>query len=205
MSPSKVLKFPGGQASDFNLKLFAIIFYCFLAYMLTLGTGLSENGFMVLIVLGLLYNFLVRQGIRNTHYLQQNKVLLIILLIIVVIAFQWTTIPMIGLAVVYWLLVGRSGREAPYFLRFHILTGLILNFFILLPYLLLMALLQCIQAVLAVAKLTVLLLPLASVVAVLPLVAMSVFAAVALWLSLSAMMGRTPYIPLVTANVRHWA
>lgn len=205
MSPSNVLKFPGGQASDFNLKLFAVVFHVFLAGMLTLGTGLSGGGLMVLVVLGFLYHFLVRQGVRNTHYLRQNKVLLIVLLIIAIIAFQWRMIPMLGLAVVYWLLVGRSGREAPYFLRFHIVTGLILNLFILLSYLLLAAFLQCVQAVLLLAKLAALLLPLASVFAVLPLVAMGVFAAAALWLSLSALMGRTPYLPLVTANVRYLA
>jgi hypothetical protein len=205
MSPSKVLKFPGGQVSDFNLKLFAIIFYCFLAYMLTLGTGLSENGFMVLIVLGLLYNFLVRQGIRNTNYLQQNKVLLIVLLVVAIIAFQWAMIPMILLAGIYWLLVGRSGREAPYFLRFHILTGLILNFFILLPYLLLRAFLELVQALLSLTQMPAVIFPVASVISVLPTLFLGIFAGAALWLSVSALMGRTPYIALVTSNVRNWA
>lgn len=206
MSPSKVLKFPGGQSSDFNLKLFAILFYLFLAYMMTFATGMSEGGFMILIVVGLLYNFLVRQGVRHTGYLERNKVLLIILLVIVLLAFQWTAILLVALAALYWLLVGRSGREAPYFLRFHILTGLILNFFILLPYLLLMAVLSLLQAVLSLAQLpAVMTTPLASAMSIIFTVFLGIFFGAALWLSVSALMGRTPYMPLVTDNVRHWA
>lgn len=205
MSPSNVLKFPGGHASDFNLKLFAVIFYCFLPFMLIWGTGLNQNGFIVLIVLGLLYNFLVRQGVRSTSYLQQNKVLLIVLLVIAIIAFQWAMIPMLLLAGVYWLLVGRFGREAPYFLRFHLLTGLMLNFFILLLYLFLQAGLDLGQALLSLARVPIIVLPVTTALAYLPLLFMAIFAGAALWLSFSALMGRTPYMPLVTVNARHWA
>ncbi|WP_373531413.1 hypothetical protein [Vampirovibrio sp.] len=206
MSPvNNVLKFPGGQSSDFNLKLFAVIFFLALAYIMTLGTGMSEEGFMVLIVLGLAYNFLVRHGIRNVDYLKRNKIILMIVGVILLVAFYPFALVLVLLAGFYWLLVGRSGREAPYFLRFHILTGLILNFFILFPYLLLRAFLDLLQAILKLAPLSVISTPLASLSAMVPLVFMGIFLISALWLSVSALMGRTPYILWVTGNVRHWA
>lgn len=205
MSPNNVLKFPGGQSSDFNLKLFAVIFFLSLAYIMTFGTGMSENGFMVLIVLGLLYNFLIRQGVRYADYFKRNKVVLIILLVILLVVFYRFALLLVALAGVYWLLIGRSGREAPYFLRFHILTGLILNFFILFPYLVLMAFLQLLQSILKLANLSVAFAPLGLVMDVLPTVFLGIFIIAALWLSVSALMGRTPYVLWVTGNVRHWA
>jgi hypothetical protein len=205
MRSSNVLKFPGGQSSDFNLKIFALIFFFSLAYIMTLGTGMSEDGFMVLIVLGLLYNFLVRHGIRHADYFKRNQIVLIIVGIILLVAFYQFALVLVLLAGVYWLLVARFGREAPYFLRFHILTGLILNFFILFSYLLIRAFLDLGLVVLNLAPLSFISTPLAGLNAMVHLLFMGVFFITALWLSVSALMGRTPYILWVTANVRHWA
>jgi hypothetical protein len=204
MSPSNVLKFPGGQSSDFNLKIFAVIFFLSLAYIITLGTGMSEDGFTVLIVLGLLYNFLVRHGTRYAEYFRRNQIILIIVGIILLVAFYQFALVLVLLAGVYWLLVGRFGREAPYFLRFHILTGLILNFFILFPYLVIRAFLALLLVVLKLGPLSFISTPVAELNAMVPLLFMGVFFIAALWLSVSALMGRTPYILWVTGNVRHW-
>ncbi len=205
MSPSNVLKFPTGQPNDISLKLFAVIFYVFLAVMMTLGSGMSEGGFTLLIVLGLLYNFTVRQRFHHTAYFKKNKVLLIILLVIFLLAFQLMVIYFLALAGVYWFLVGRSGREAPYFLRFHMLTGLILNFFILLPYLLLASFLALIKTILLVAHVSFLITPVGQIQSGLEQLTLVVFWGVALWFSVSALLGRTPYVALVTSNVRHWS
>ncbi|MCE3236704.1 MAG: hypothetical protein K0Q50_2895 [Vampirovibrio sp.] len=201
-----VLEFPTGQASSNGLKLFAVIFYLFLAYTLTFGTGLSEEGLWVLFLLGPIYNFFVRQRIHQSGYFQQNKVLLIILLAILILAFKWIMILLLLLAGVYWLLVGRSGREAPYFLRFHILTGLILNFFILMPYLMINSGLALVYHVSAIFHAgTMVASMLSPIQAALPMLFMGIFWGAAIWLSISALIGRTPYIGIVTPNVRHWS
>lgn len=202
----KVIDFPMGQAGGNGLKIFAVIFYLFLAYMLTLGTGLSEESLWVLFLLGPLYNFFVRQRIHQTGYFQQNKVMLIILLAILVLAFKGTMILLLVLAGIYWLLVGRSGREAPYFLRFHILTGLILNFFILMPYLMLNSGIELVYRLANVFQVGALVSPVITPVhSHLPLLCMGIFWGAGIWLSISALIGRTPYIGIVTPNVRHWA
>lgn len=204
MSPSKVLKFPGGHSHDWGLKLFAILFPFFVAYLLSLGTGFSGNGFMALILMGVLYQFFVRHGVRYQSYVQQNRWLLLILLIIFLLAFQWQMLLILGVAAAYWLLVGRSGREAPYFIRFHILTALILNFFILLAYFLLVAVLQLLGPVFNLVGLAVLSAGLRSVSAFILLGFLGVFMLGAVWQAWNALLGRTPYLPWVTLNVRHW-
>ncbi len=204
MRSSNVLKFPGGQSSDWSLKLFAVLFLLFLGYMITLEMGFSGNGFMLIILLGVLYQFFVRQGGRYQSYLQQNRLLLIILLVVFLLAFQWKMLLILLMAGAYWLLVGRSGREAPYFIRFHILTGLILNAFVLLAYFLTLSGLQLLLSLFKLLGLAFLVTGLGSVLSMLPLAFLGVFGLVAVWLSWNVLLGRTPYIAWVTANVRHW-
>lgn len=203
---NNVLPFPSDNPSGARLKLLAIIFYLFLAYLLTFGLGLSEDGLGTLVILGVLYNFFVRNRIHKGSYFKENAVILGILLVVFIIAFKMAMLLLLLLAAVYWLLVGKSGREAPYFLRFHILTALILNFFLLMPYLLLSAVLGLLFRVLAIAGLAALIAPVIQIEQqVVPLIFIALFCGAAIWLSVSAVMGRTPYIPIVTDNVRHWA
>lgn len=204
MKSSNVLKFPGGKSSDWSLKLFAVLFACFLGYMLTLQMGFSGDGFMLLILLGVLYQFFIRQGVLYRSYLQQNRLLLIILLVIFLWAFQWKMLLVLLMAGAYWLLVGRSGREAPYFIRFHILTGLILNAFVLLAYFLAVSVLHLLSPVCQLLGLTFLVNGLGTILPMVPLAFLAVFGLVALWLSWNVLLGRTPYIAWVTVNVRHW-
>lgn len=201
-----VLPFPMSDANGNNLKLFAVIFYLVLAYLMTLGTGLSEDGIGVLLMLGIMYNFLVRRRWVQSTYFQQNKVILIILLVLLLLVFKAMMLLILVLASIYWLLVGRHDREAPYFLRFHIVTALILNFFILMPYLLFSAGVELVYRLCDLFKIGLLAAPvLLPIQSGLPLLFMGIFWGAAVWLSISAVMGRTPYISVVTDNVRHWA
>lgn len=203
---SNVLRFPQGQSGGLGLKFFAVLFYAYLAVMLVQVMRLSEGTITFLLVLGLAYNYGVRQRPSGNTYLRKNGLLLLILLVLATIVIPVPMISILLMAGIYWLLVGRSGREAPYFLRFHLLTALILNFFILLPYQILQAVWVLVVQVIRVGGLE------SSVSAVLPSVSEGLFllgfgliAGAALWLSLAALMGRTPYIGLVTPNVRHWS
>jgi hypothetical protein len=203
---NNVLPFPSDNPSGVQLKLFALVFYLFLAYLLTFGLGLSEDGLFALMILGVIYNIFVRNRLHSGSYFQEHKVILVILLVIFLLVFKLAMVLLLLLAGAYWLLVGKSGREAPYFLRFHLLTALILDFFILMPYLLLSAVFMLLGQLFKMGGLGVLVAPGMLIVEQgLPLFFMGLFWGAAAWLSISAVMGRTPYIPVVTGNVRHWA
>jgi hypothetical protein len=204
--PGNVLPFPSDNPSGASLKLFAVIFYLFLAGMLTFGLGLSESGLSVLVIVGVLYNLFIRHRLHKGSYFRENAPLLIILLVIFLLAFQGSMMLLLILAAIYWLLVGKSGREAPYFLKFHLVTALIVNFFLLMPFLLFKGSLGLIYSILKLAKLGSLVTPVITIIGPISgYVFLELFWAMALWLSISVLMGRTPYIPVVTDNARHWS
>ncbi len=201
-----VVPFPSEKKNDFNLKLFAMLFYVFVAYLLTQGKPLGEDGLFILMILGVLFNFMVRQRIYRTSYFRDNRVILGILLVLFAVLYPLFVILGLGMAGLFWLLVGRTGREAPYFLKFHMLTALIFSFFLLMPTLILRAVLVMVAQALVLAQLVgagqVL-----NKMAVLqvPLLLTGVIWGATLWLSISVLMGRTPYLPVVTDNVRSLA
>lgn len=202
----KVIDFPTDKNSDGSLKLFAMLFYLFLAIMLIFIGQLSEGGLGILFVMALLYNFGIKQKHETIRYLQKNRIVLLILLGICLLVYLKMTVASALLVGMYWLLVGRNGREAPYFLKFHLLTALIFNFLLLMPYLIL-------DAVIALVSRCLLLLHVGAAATVvasisshyLPLMMMGLLCGAAIWLSISVLMGRTPYIGVVTNNVRHLA
>jgi hypothetical protein len=199
---SNILQFPSSSMHGFKLKLFAVLFYLFLAWMLTYVLHADEGALGFLILLGFLYHFFLKKQTVSKRYLQQNSVLLIILFLLALLAFPLTLIPVFGIIVVYWLLIGRTSQEAPYFTRFHILTGLILNFLILMAFLILLAAIDFAGELLRLFK--VLPLFIAQVHAYGLFILWGVFWAAAIWLSFAALLGRTPYIGLVTNNIRYW-
>lgn len=216
MRHSKVLPFPSGKTDGNGFKVFALAFYLTLAYILIFGVSvpdfslgairLSEGGLSVLLILGLMYTFLLRKQIYKSSYFSKNKVLLLILLVIFTLAFQLQALVFMLLAGLYWLLIGHSGKEAPYFLRFHLATALILNFFLLMPYLILQSAVALLIALFKVLQLGAFALPLVLTDQIfLPLLTAGFMGLAAIWLSISALMGRTPYIKIVTQQVRSLA
>lgn len=190
------------SAGDWSLKLFVVLFYCFLAWMLISVLQLSEGAIWFLFMLGGLYFLGIRQKVINQHYLQKNALLLIILFFLALFLFPTTLIPLIAIAIVYCLLIGRSHRDAPYFVRFHILTALLINFFIILTFLLTAALIDFTSQL---GQLVHIQSPWSfSILYYGQLLTKGLIGASAVWLSISALMGRTPYIGGVANNVRHW-
>ena len=201
-----VVPLPSEKKNDLNLKLFAMLFYVFVAALLTRSGQPGEDGLFTLMILGVLFNFMVRQRIYRTRYFRDNKVILIILLVIMMVVYPYLVILSWGMAGLFWLLVGRSGREAPYFLKFHMLTALIFNFFLLMPYLILRAVLVMVAQGLALLHLSgagQVLVQMATMY--LPLFVVGLTWGATVWLSISVLMGRTPYLPVVTDNVRSLA
>lgn len=200
MPASNVLKFPKGQPDGWRLKLFIMIFYGTIAFLLV-SSRFSEGGLGLLLIWGVLYHFFIRARIHQSQYFQQNKVLIIILLAFAIGFYQFQGLLMLGIAGLYALLVGRSGKEPPYFLRFHVLTALIGNFLLLAAFLLINGavnlLLSTLSLLPVITLLNMSLLGGIGLIAIVGLVGFNV------WLAFSALMGRTPYLPYVTDNVRH--
>lgn len=190
-----------------SLKVFGMLFYLFVAFMLSkMGGPPSGEGLWTLMILGVLYNYLVRQRLYRTNYFRDNKVLLIILVVLLLVVYPLTVLLIAGMGFLYWLLVGRSGREAPYFLKFHMVTGLIFNFFLLMPYLILNAMVSLVSKCLVLFHLTGAATVVGSVsMTILPLFVMGLMWGAAIWLSINVLMGRTPYMGVVTDNVRSLA
>lgn len=206
MRHSNVHKFPSGKAGGVSPKVFAVIFYLFLGFMLTFVLGLGENGLWLILLLGLLYNFFVRGRLSFTAYFRRHPILLSLILLLLLLSFISVVVPTLLIAVLYWLMIGRNSREAPYFLRFHMLTALILNFLILFGFLLLNALVMLVNKILALAQLGPAVAPFFALCSqYVVLIVLGIFFGLAVWLSVSALMGRTPYIRMVTDNVRHWS
>jgi hypothetical protein len=199
---NNILQFPSGPLHGLNLKLFTVLFYLFIAGMLTNVFSDGEGGIGFLVLLGFLYHFLLRQRFNSRNYLKQNSFLLIVLFLLALFVFPLTLIPIFAIAIIYWFLIGRSSPDAPYFIRFHLLTALILNFLILISFLLLFAANNFAGQILSLFNIqTLFILDIHTYGFFLLQIS---FWLVAIWLSLAAILGRTPYIGIVTNNIRYW-
>jgi hypothetical protein len=200
-----VVPFPKNRvAGSASIKLFIVFFYLFLAYLMTFYLRLSETGLTVLIALGLAYNFFVRKRFHGQHYIKKNWPLLAIIGLLLMVVFKVTMV-LVGLVgIMYWILVGRYRTEAPYFLKFHLLTALISSFFILMTYLILSPIAWLIESLRHMTQMDGVLLPLQSLFGYLGLVAMVLFWGLAGYLSVATIRGKTPDLGVITNNARYW-
>jgi hypothetical protein len=112
---------------------------------------------------------------------------------------------LILLALAYWLLVSRNRREAPYFLRFHMLTAMIATGLLLLFVLLFQAIIAWLDSLLKLGGMSLFISIQYWYELLWPYLTSFLFWGMALWFSFNALMGRTPYLPVVTDNVRQLA
>ena len=207
---SNVVQFPSDNQNGFRLKIFAVLFYLFVAYLLTFGTGLSEEGLWGLVLFGGMYGYLIKeQAYKRLKIKPHEKTKFMVIGVLLLVIFLWlykiVAVLALILAGMYWLLVGRTGREAPYFLKFHLLTALIFNFFLLMPYLIVNAIIVLIGHSLSMAHLAVPAAVLGDISHhLLPQLMTGLLWGAGLWLAASVILGRTPYIALVSSNVRPW-
>ncbi|HEY9746236.1 MAG TPA: hypothetical protein V6C99_08475 [Oculatellaceae cyanobacterium] len=201
--PNNVLKFPHkNPLQGFHLKAFAVVFYLFIAAMLTQVLQANEEGLFFLVLLGILYHFGIRQFGISRQYFRQNGVLLIILFLLALFVFSHALIPIIAISIVYWLLIRRTAKEAPYFIRYHILTALVLNFLVVVGFLLVSASLELLNQIFLLFHFQPFFLPAIAYYKL--LILWGLLWGVAIWLSGAALLGRTPYIGIVTNSIRHW-
>jgi hypothetical protein len=221
MRHSNVLKFPADNPGDKGLKAFAILFYAALAWAMfnplplfqinmTLpfvphSLGLTGEGLGLLVVLGMLYAVAIRYRSQFMAFIRGRTVILVVLVILLLLTVLSYLPFLLILGGLYWLLVARSRRETPYFLRFHLLTALILNGLIVLPLLIMQACMGFLASLFKLAHADWFVSVMYWYGIFWPYVVALLFWGPALWLAFSVLMGRTPYIRVVTNNVRHWA
>lgn len=219
--PNNVLPFPSENQNGNSLKAFAIFFYVLLAWMLVnpiqlLGLGslapwlmepfsLNGDSLGLLMVLGLLYAVGVRYRSQFMMFIRGKTILIVILALLLFISVLRYLPVLVLLGGLYWFLVARSGREAPYFLRFHLLTALIFNSLVLLPLLVFQSCMNFMDALFKVLHLDAFVSIFYWYTSFWPYAVLLIFWLPAIFLSLSVLQGRTPYIQTVTNNVRHWA
>ena len=201
---SNVMPFrsPGSAGDGWAIKLFAIIFYLFLGVMLSF---LSGNPIGILSFLGLLYWVFIHRRLHRGSYFQQNRVLLIILGLIFFLLFKLESIAILILCGLYWLLVLRTHPDPPYFLRFHLLNGMIFYLFLVLGLGLVNAIMRFAFSLLMFIQPAEALAMLGLYTTGLALGTLYLFMGCAVYFAITALMGRTPYLKYITDNVRHWA
>ncbi len=205
MRDSKVVNFSKNNSDGHGLKLFSALFYLLLAFLLTFAMTAPLDALWLLILLGLLYNFLLRRRLNKAAFKSGPTMLIMgLVLVIMLLAFRFHLLVLVLMSGLYWLLVGQACREAPYFVRYHIMTALILNGFILLAVALLWSLHGLVLAGLKLAHLTVVSSWMQTVGPVVSLVVWLGLWGLAFWLAASALLGRTPYIPFVTKHAQSW-
>ena len=224
MSRSNVLRFPTDPAGGKGLKAFAIILYITLAYSVSYPMPFfsllgiirgpvtapmpDQSCIGLLLVLGALYGLVVRQWHKNNPLFSQHPWMGIVIGFLLALSLwqQPQLIPaLIVLAVSYWLLVIRTRKEAPYFLRFHMLTAMISTGLLLLLVILIQAIVVWLGSLLKISGLEHLMPVQTWFDLFWPYITGFLFWGMALWFSFNALMGRTPYLPVVTDNVRQLA
>jgi|GEM_PF-2147557 len=231
MARSNVLRFPNDPGGGKGLKLYAILVYLVLASCVVMPTPLlvmlgipptslaminishaslippmpNEGCIGLLLVLGALYGLVVRQWHKNNPLLSQKPWFGIVIGFLLALTVLNHIPVLIILGLGYWLLVSRTRKEAPYFLRFHLLTALISTGFLLLAVLLLQALIVWVESLLKLTGLGIVISLDYWYKLLWPYVSAFAFWGMAMWFSFNAFMGRTPYLPLVTDNVRQLA
>ena len=217
-----VLRFPMGSSGGMSLKAFAILFYISLASVITNPLSLfptagsfafvlrpiplSGDSLGLLIVLGLLYGLIIKRWHQRNAVLRSKSWVSIVLVVLLVLSVLRYLPFLLLLGVLYWLLVARTKRsETPYFLRFHLLTGLIANGLLLLALLILQSLIGFVEALSHVGGAEWFFSVGYWYGIFWPYLTALLFWLLACRLAFAALMGRTPYISLVTDNVRHWA
>src|SRR5689334_20777704 len=132
---SNILRFPTGSSGGASLKTFAILFYISLATAIVnplsilpspgafsfiiRPTLLSGDSLGLLLTLGLLYGLVVKQWYKRASFLRGRFWVVIVLALLLALSVLPDLPFLLLIGFSYWLLVGRSKREAPYFLRFH--------------------------------------------------------------------------------------
>jgi hypothetical protein len=221
MSRSNVLRFPNDPGGGKGLKLYAILVYLVLASCVVFPTPLlsmlgiikapltppmpNEGCIGLLLVLGALYGLVVRQWHKNNPYLSQKPWFGIVIGFLLALSVMDHITVIAILAAGYWLLVSRTRREAPYFLRFHLLTALISTGFLLLAVLIFQAIIVWLESIFKITGLGMVISLNYWYQLVWPYCAAFAFWGMAMWFSFNVLMGRTPYLPLVTDNVRQLA
>ncbi len=205
--PMNVLPFKQPQRSSaWGVKLYAALAYLLVAYLLTLDQGASLN---FLLVLAFLYWFFIHRQLHQSRYFSTNRTLLMILgtllLLFGLYAFFLPTAAILLLLGAYWVLISRAGQNASYFLRYHLLSNIVLNVTLWFLFTMIFALLGFLGSFLNLGNELLGNGLLSTLTPFLVYTKPVVIWGFGIFLAFSALTDRTPRIPFVSANVRYWA
>lgn len=125
-------------ATDWLLRLFAVVFYVYMAWAFGLGLG---DGLLLMFFWGLLYFiFIVRELHRSMYFKKHHLIIIGILALLLLLVYPGAFIPVVLIAAFYWFGVEkRQPSGAPYFVRYHLLNALVVNIILMMAFMLLVA------------------------------------------------------------------
>lgn len=203
MPPRNVLPFKSPRSSQgWEVRVFTALFYLAMAWLIY---PVTSGSLTVVIVAAVLYALFLHRQIHRTGYLRQNALLLGIMLVLLLTVFWQVLLPLLVLTGIFWVMIWRVYHDTPFFVRYHLLTALILDLGLVLALLILEALLGFLGALWSLGPVS--LFPAFSFLGVgsgYGLLCLALIWGSAIYLAVLALLGRTPFIPFVSAQVRHW-
>jgi len=209
---------PPNPASIWCARWYAVIMYLFIGWQmigLTTGNlkdistwhvfGPTEDKVNLLFLLSILYWAFIQARIHTTRRFKESIVLVVILAALILFVYHDIALWLAGLCVLYWLMIAKT-RGNTYFLRYHLLSALILGFTLLLPFLITSDAVQCAIHLLAAFGLAALSMPLAAgLTLVYPLAGLVLCGGSYVYMAFGALFGASPKLPFVTRNVQYMA
>ena len=202
-SNSNIREFrPPNPASIGCARVYAAVFYLIIGWQLLPPDGNDINMFFILAIL---YWAFIQKKIHTTVRFRQSIVLVVILVALVLFVYKDIALWLAGVALLYWLLIVQT-RGNSYFLRYHLLSALVLGFSLALMFLIVSGTVQCVVHLLAFAGMA----ALATLITggldyIYPIAALVVCGGTYVYMAISALLGLSPKLPFVTPNVQYMA
>ncbi len=110
----------------------------------------------------------------------------------------------IALGIIYWVFIHRGALRVSYFFRFHFLQATLLFLLLFFALFLPVKILQLLGHAASIVNLGVVLEPVAFITGLISLVGRYIMLGAGISQAIFALLGKTPRLPVVTANVHYW-
>lgn len=213
MSSRRVIPFPsggGGASPRFGAggshRVYAALFYVLTAAVQYTQASHSLGRLDFLFALAFAYWALVHHQIQKTPYFRKNWLLLVIVLVLLALLNWFITLGVVILIALYYLLVIRSPEGQPSsFVRYHVLSALVMDIALGLGGMILFLALSVIGATSSLVGLVVVAFWVSIAANWLVLGVLGTMVLASVFLAVAALLGKTPRIPFVTGQVQYWS
>lgn len=193
---------PPNPASIWCARLYAVFVYVFIGLQLLPPTAGTAN---LLFWLVILYWAFIHAKIHTRPRFKESLWLVVILALLVLFVFRGAALWLAGLVLLYWLLISLT-RGNSYFLRYHLLTALMLGYVLTLPFLIVDDGAQCVIHLCRAFGLTAVSATLLAGFGVAyPMAALVLCGGCYVYMAAGALFGFSPRLPFVSANVQYMA